>query len=207
MLDKESQCKRFSAMLRLWAVLLTTSVFAVQSVAAQDSLIQMGILTGASSGAPTGKPAQSDRVRRITLEQVKQSVDPAKAALARLGQLSIEAARDHRLGVQADYYPKFSATFVNMHFSEFLGNVLSVRRPLVGSVTQVPIPLISQNQTVAVLTLTQPITRFFRSTRRFGSRARTNALPGQRLGSQLSRTPVIEKSKKRTSSFSSPRAS
>jgi hypothetical protein len=158
MLDKENQCKRFSAMVRLSAVLLTTSVFAVQSVAAQDSLIQMGILNGASSGAPTGKPVQSDRVRRITLEQIKQSVDPAKAALARLGQLSIEAARDNRLGVQADYYPKFSATFVNMHFSEFLGNVLSVRRPLLGSVTQVAIPLISQNQTVAVLTLTQPIT-------------------------------------------------
>jgi outer membrane protein TolC len=97
-------------------------------------------------------------VRRITLEQVKQSVDPAQSAFARLGRLSIEAAKQHRLGVQADYYPKFGATFVNVHTTEFLGQILSIRRPILGSVAQVPIPLIAQNQTIAALTFTQPLT-------------------------------------------------
>ena len=112
-------------------------------------------------GTPDGKPSQG--ARRITLEQVRQqrAVDPVSNSLARLGQLSIEAARQHRLGVQADYFPKLGATFANLHYSEFLGDVLSVRRPLQGSMTQVAVPLFSQNQTIAAITFVQPITPLF----------------------------------------------
>jgi outer membrane protein TolC len=78
-----------------------------------------------------------------------------------LGQLSIEAARQHRLGVQADYYPKFGATFMNLHYTDFLGEILEVRRPLQGSLMQVPVPIFSQNQTIAALTFVQPITPLF----------------------------------------------
>jgi outer membrane protein len=39
--------------------------------------------------------------------------------------------------------------------------VLSVRRPLVGSTLQVPVPLLSQNQTIAAVTFIQPITPLF----------------------------------------------
>jgi hypothetical protein len=158
------------------------------STAPGSSLIQLGIPSGesswsttasaangrpqtsntvavahAGSGDPTGKPAQSDRIRRITLEQVKQQrfVNPATSLLARLSQLSIEAAKQHRLGVQADYFPKLGAMFANLHFSEFLGQVLSVRRPIEHSLVQIPVPLISQNQTIAAITFTQPITPLF----------------------------------------------
>jgi outer membrane protein len=111
-----------------------------------------------STASSEGK--QSDGARRITLEQVKQqrSVDPVSSPLARLGQLSIEAAKQHRLGVQADYFPKIGATFANLHYSEFLGQVVTVRRPIL---TQVPVPLFSQNQTIAAITFVQPITPLF----------------------------------------------
>jgi hypothetical protein len=158
------------------------------STAPGSSLIQLGIPSGesswsttasaangrpqtsntvavahAGSGDPTGKPAQSDRIRRITLEQVKQQrfVNPATSLLARLSQLSIEAAKQHRLGVQADYFPKLGATFANLHYSQFLGQVLSVRRPIAGSLAQIPVPLFSQNWTIAAVTFTQPITPLF----------------------------------------------
>jgi outer membrane protein TolC len=135
MLDKIGRCKRFSATLRLSAVPFLTAVLTAQ----------IG-------------PAHSDQIRRITLEQVKETVDPARGALTRLGQLSVEAAKQHRLGAEADYYPKFGAMFVNLHYTDFLGDVLTVRRPILGTASQVAIPLFSQDQTVAALTFTQPIT-------------------------------------------------
>ncbi len=58
-------------------------------------------------------------------------------------------------------FPKLGATFANLHYSEFLGQVLSVRRPLQGSLAQVPVPLFSQNQTIAAVTFVQPITPLF----------------------------------------------
>ena len=116
----------------------------------------------ASSTSAAEKPVRQQRMRRVTLEQVKQqSPDPAAGPIARLGQLSIEAAKQHRLGLEADYFPKFSSVFANLHYTEFLGQVLSIRRPIEGSSLQVPIPLFSQNQTIASVALTQPITPLF----------------------------------------------
>jgi outer membrane protein len=102
--------------------------------------------------------------RRITLEQVKlqQVADTAASnPLVRLGQLSIEAAKQHRLGVQADYYPKISTTVTNLHFTDFLGDVLTVPRPIVGGGQTVPIALFAKDQTIVALTFVQPITPIF----------------------------------------------
>jgi outer membrane protein TolC len=109
------------------------------------------------------KPVRSDGIRRVTLEQVKQqhAADPLASPFARLGQLSIEAAKQHRLGAEADYFPKFGATFANLHYTDFLGQVLTIRRPLMGTLAQIPLPLFSQHQTIAALTFTQPITPLF----------------------------------------------
>jgi outer membrane efflux protein len=116
----------------------------------------------AGSVSTAEKPVRHDRIRRITLEQVKQqSADPVASPIARLGQLSTEAAKQHRLGLQADYFPKLGSVFANLHYSEFLGQVLSIRRPIEGSFVQVPVALFSQNQTIAAITFTQPITPLF----------------------------------------------
>jgi hypothetical protein len=108
-----------------------------------------------------GQPGRSGRPRRITIEQVKQSANRVASPLAYLSHLSVEAAKQHRLGVQADYFPKFGATFVNLHFTDFLGEIVEVRRPFMGTVTQVPVQIINQNQTFAALTFVQPITPLF----------------------------------------------
>jgi outer membrane protein len=106
-----------------------------------------------------GQSVRSGRPQRITLEQVKQqSANRVTAPLAHIGQLSVEAAKQHRLGVQADYFPKFGATFLNIHTTDFMGQIVQVRRPLMGTLTQVPIAIINQNQTTAALTFVQPIT-------------------------------------------------
>jgi outer membrane protein TolC len=99
--------------------------------------------------------------RRISLEQVKQSVAPTANPLARLAQLSIEVAKQHRLGVQADYFPQFGATAANLHYTDFLGDILAIRRPLQGSTLQIALPLLSKDQTVAALTFIQPLTPLF----------------------------------------------
>ena len=78
-----------------------------------------------------------------------------------MSQLSVEAAKQHRLGVQADYFPQFGATFLNLHTTDFLGQIVQVRRPLIGTVTQVPIQIVNQNMTTAALTFVQPITPLF----------------------------------------------
>jgi outer membrane protein len=106
--------------------------------------------------------------RRITLEQVKRAADPPAVSdpLARLGQLQIEAAKQHRLGLEADYFPKFGAQFANLHYTEFLGQLLTERRPVISGILGLPpgsffVPIFGQNQTSAALTFTQPITPLF----------------------------------------------
>jgi outer membrane protein TolC len=113
------------------------------------------------AGASDELAGGASRSRRITLEQVKQAADSIANPLGRLGQLSIEAAKQHRLSVQADYFPKFGAAAANLHFTDFLGQLITVRRPVAGIVQQVAVPIFSQNQTVAALTFTQPITPLF----------------------------------------------
>jgi outer membrane protein len=113
-------------------------------------------------------PLAAQGLRRITLEEVKRAADHPVAAnpLARLGQLQIEAAKQHRLGIQADYFPKFGAVFANLHYTEFMGQLLTVRRPLISNIlgiqgAAVAVPIFGQNQTSAALTFTQPITPLF----------------------------------------------
>jgi outer membrane protein len=163
MRDTHPNRKYSTAVMRL--SLTAIVILASGTVAAQDPPEAVQNAAGATAIAPVRSggglpPARSSGVRRITLEQVKQqqTVSPSAGLLARLGQLSIEAAKQHRLGVQADYFPKLGATAANLHYSDFLGQVLAVRRPLLGLTTQVPVPLFSQNQTIAAVTLMQPIT-------------------------------------------------
>jgi outer membrane protein len=137
-----------------------------------------GVLTAAAASehasnaaaavfASVGDSAEGQTVRfggrqRITLEQVKQqSANRVAAPVAYLNQLSVEAAKQHRLGVQADYFPKFGATFLNIHTTDYLGQIVQVRHPLTGSVTQVPVEIINDNQTTAAITFVQPITPLF----------------------------------------------
>jgi outer membrane protein TolC len=111
-----------------------------------------------SATAPLADPAPLPHgPQRVTLEQVKQSANRAASPLQRLSMLSVEAAKQHRLGVQADYFPKISATFWNLHFTDFLGRIARFSSPLSG-MTLIPVTIVNQDQTFAALTFVQPIT-------------------------------------------------
>jgi len=133
----------------------------------QSSAPTTGEFSGGDASS-AGNEVRSDGTRRITLEQVKQSVDPpVTSPFARIGQLSIEAAKQHRLGVQAEYFPKFGATFANLHYTDFLGRLLTIhgrhdRSPIDPTTVPIfPVAIFGQDQTFAALTFTQPITPLF----------------------------------------------
>lgn len=113
--------------------------------------------TVTSSGLPQAS-ADTDRPRHLTLAQAKQQASRAISPLNRLGQLSLEAARQHRLAVQADYFPKVSGTFWNLHFNKFMGQVLTTQGRILGTPLTRGVPLVGENQTFVAATVAQPVT-------------------------------------------------
>ena len=129
---------------------------------------------GENSGifAPPGLPSVSERSlsgyrevssvrdgrKHITLEQAKQQASRAISPASRLAQFSVEAARQHRLAVQSDYFPKISGTFTNFHFNKFMGQTFVIGRPLLATILPSSIPLVGKDSTMAAVTVVQPIT-------------------------------------------------
>lgn len=108
--------------------------------------------------ADSGKLFASEGPRRITLEQAQQQAAAAGNPMARLAQLQVESARQHRLGAESDYFPKVSATFLNFHFNKFMGEEFTVERPIQGGTTTVQLPLVGKDQTLVAVTAAQPVT-------------------------------------------------
>ena len=112
-----------------------------------------------SSPAPAATGA--DSVRRITLEEAQQMAAGTSNPLVRLGQLQVEIAKQHRLGVQSQYFPSIGTTFLNDHLNKQTGQVLTVRRPIAGVTLSVPVNIIAKNQTLFDVNATQPVTPLF----------------------------------------------
>src|SRR5262245_39580927 len=100
-------------------------------------------------------------VRRITLQQAQQMAAAATNPLVRLGQLQVEAAEQHRLGVRANYFPSVTTQAYGLRLSTFPGDALTVQRPLAGSFVSVPVNIIEQSQFAANVVAVQPITPLF----------------------------------------------
>jgi outer membrane protein TolC len=100
-------------------------------------------------------------VLRISLTDAQQRAQVASAPLARLGELQVEAARQHRLGVKSMYFPAITTQFMNLHLSETPGELLTFQRPLTGGLLAVPVGVVFQDQTAVNVVVTQPITQLF----------------------------------------------
>jgi outer membrane protein TolC len=100
-------------------------------------------------------------VIRITLTDAQQRAQAASAPLARLGELQVEAARQHRLGVKSMYFPAITSQFLNLHMSETPGQILTFQRPLTGGLITLPLTAVFQDQTAVNVVVTQPITQLF----------------------------------------------
>jgi len=100
-------------------------------------------------------------VRHLTLDEAQRVPVQANAAVARLGQLSVEAAEHHRKAVAADYFPKVSVMAWNLHFNEFMGQQITIVRPLGATVTA-GLPLLGQDQSFVDFHAVQPLTPIFK---------------------------------------------
>ena len=108
--------------------------------------------------APVGSEVSAGPagVRRITLDEAKQLAAGASNPLVRLGALQVEAAKQHRLGAQSDYFPKISSTFFNLHYNKHPGEVLALRNGL-----SVPVNIVTKDETVVNVSVVQPVTPLF----------------------------------------------
>jgi len=106
----------------------------------------------------TSNPSDaSTGVRRITLDEAQQMAAGASNPLVRLGQLSVEAAKQHRLGVEGLYFPNISTQFANLHLNKATGEVLSV--PSLG--VSVPVKIFGKDETDFNVAAAQPVTPLF----------------------------------------------
>jgi outer membrane protein TolC len=102
---------------------------------------------------------RSSDVRSITLEEAKAKATGG-SAISNVALLGIDAAKYHRQAAQADYFPKLSADFLNLHYNKFMGETVQVierhtRQPIFGF----GIPLFGKDETAVALTVIQPVTQ------------------------------------------------
>jgi len=99
----------------------------------------------------------SDGVFRLTLDDAQQAAAGPTNPLMRLGELQVEAAKQHRLGVQGLYYPNVSTFLDNLHLNKQTGEVLAL--PRLG--LALPVNIFAKNSTIFNGTATQPVTPLF----------------------------------------------
>jgi outer membrane protein len=102
-------------------------------------------------GTAALRPA-SDGVFRVTLDEAQQAAAGASSPLVRLGELQVEAAKQHRLGVEAQYFPNLSSSFLDFHYNKHPGDVLSAGPP------PVAVNIITKDSNAVNLLAVQPIT-------------------------------------------------
>jgi len=124
------------------------------------SLEKVGSADGKIALASTAMTPRADGVLRLTLDQAQQAAGAASSPLVRLGELQVEAAKQHRLGVQAQYFPNLSSSYVGLHFNKEPGQVLALQGPL-GNTHLVSVNIINKDQNTVNLMAVQPLTPLF----------------------------------------------
>jgi len=120
------------------------------------TLIGAGIrVLAQDSSVPRTDVAATSAARRITLEEAKEralNTPGNQVPGANLAQLAVDAAKQHRLAAEADYFPKIGSTFANLHFNKFMGDQIQIIR------RNLAVPLLNKDQTFVAVTVTQPVT-------------------------------------------------
>jgi outer membrane protein TolC len=131
----------------------------VPGVKVNNAVPSAGSLGGQADGGGSfalNASGASVRVRRITLEEAKQMAAGANNPLVRLGQLQVEAAKQHRLGVQGLYFPNIGSQVENTHLNKATGQVFGSRLGV-----EIPINIFHKNNTVFNISAAQPVTPLF----------------------------------------------
>jgi outer membrane protein TolC len=82
--------------------------------------------------------------------------------MVRLGELQVEAARQHRLATESEFFPKVGAALFNFHYNKFMGQQFTVQRPIEGGTVNEALPLVGKDQTFIAATAGEPITPLFK---------------------------------------------
>src|SRR6266699_1248486 len=77
-------------------------------------------------------PSAVNTTRVITLEEAQQAA-ASDNPMARLGALQVEAAKQNRQTFAASFFPQVSAAAAILHFNQFMGQEIQLRRPLLGT--------------------------------------------------------------------------
>lgn len=128
---------------------------------ARPVAISTSVVWKAATAEP-GRIVQRAGPRRIALDQAQQEAAAAANPLLRLGALEVEAAKQHRMGVQSEFFPKLGSTFMNVHFNKFLGEFITVPRPFLGTTTTFALPIFNKDETLVTTNAMQPITPLFK---------------------------------------------
>ena len=120
------------------------------------------VAAGASPMVSAEKAPTPAGLRRLTLDEAQQQAAAAANPMLHLAQLQVEAARQHRLGAQSDYFPKLSSTLTNFHFNKFMGQEVTIERPIAGGTVTAGLPLAGKDQTLVAVTAAQPVTPLFK---------------------------------------------
>jgi outer membrane protein len=100
-------------------------------------------------------------VRLITLTDAQQRAQVVALPLVRVGELQVEAARQHRLGVKSLYFPNIGVQADYLHLTENPGEILTIQRPLTGTLLSLPVQAVFQDNYAVNVVVTQPITQLF----------------------------------------------
>jgi len=121
-----------------------------------DSIKTASFVHRGSVLATTALTPGPDGVVTLTLDEAQQQAAVASNPLVRLGELQVEVAKQHRLGVEAQYFPAVSTSFFDLHYNKHPGDVLSVGREGV-----VAINIINKDSNTMNFLAVQPITPLF----------------------------------------------
>ena len=122
-----------------------------------DSIEKVNFPGRGTVRAMTALKPGPDGVFRLTLDDAQQAAAGPNNPLVRLGELQVEAAKQHRLGVQGLYYPNVSTFLDNLHLNKQTGEVLAL--PHLG--LALPVNIFAKNSTIFNGTATQPVTPLF----------------------------------------------
>ena len=100
-------------------------------------------------------------VRLITLTDAQQRAQVVALPLVRVGELQVEAAHQHRLGVRSLYFPNIGVQADYLHLTENPGEIFTVQRPLTGALLSLPVQAVFQDQNFVNVVVTQPLTQLF----------------------------------------------
>ena len=117
-----------------------------------DAIERVNLPDRGTALATTALKPGPDGVFRLTLDEAQQAAAGASSPLLRLGELQVEAAKQHRLGVEAQYFPNLSSSFLDLHYNKHPGDVLSAGPP------PVAVNIITKDSNAVNLLAAQPIT-------------------------------------------------